>query len=72
MSTLWGHVLGVLTVVLMLVFIGIWYWAWRPRHRATFDALAELPMFEGKELAMFEQPDLPTAARRDVTRLHGR
>ena len=72
MSALWGHAVGVLIVVLMLVFLGIWYWAWRPRHRATFDALAQIPMFEGQDLAMLANPDLPTvagghAARREPT-----
>jgi cbb3-type cytochrome oxidase subunit 3 len=26
------------------VFLGIWYWAWRPHHHGTFDRLARLPM----------------------------
>ena len=28
----------------MLVFLGIWAWAWLPHHKRTFDALAKLPM----------------------------
>ncbi len=40
----WGHVFGVVTVVLMIVFVGIWYWAWRPRHRRTFERLATMPL----------------------------
>jgi cytochrome c oxidase cbb3-type subunit 4 len=43
-NPIWGHVAGVVTVVLMLVFLGIWYWAWRPHHHGTFDRLARLPM----------------------------
>ena len=35
----------------MLVFIGIWIWAWLPHHRATFDALARLPMTDDAEPA---------------------
>jgi cytochrome c oxidase cbb3-type subunit 4 len=46
MSGIWGHLAGVWIVVLMLVFLGIWYWAWRPRHKDTFDALARVPMLE--------------------------
>ncbi|HET6632883.1 MAG TPA: cbb3-type cytochrome c oxidase subunit 3 [Rhodanobacteraceae bacterium] len=52
MSPLWGHLVGVITTVLMLTFIGIWIWAWRRSHRETFDRLARLPM---------EDEDLPLA-----------
>ena len=44
MSPLWGHLAGIVTLVVMLVFIGIWVWAWRPYHKRKFDALAKLPM----------------------------
>ena len=44
MSALFGHLVGVLILLLMSVFIGIWYWAWRPRHKPAFDELAEIPM----------------------------
>lgn len=48
MSGLWGHLVGVLILIMMATFIGIWVWAWRPRHRRVFDALAEIPMREGE------------------------
>lgn len=48
MSGAWGHMVGVLIVILMLVFVGIWFWAWRPKHKATFDALARIPMSEAR------------------------
>ena len=44
MNELWGHVIGIVTLVLMLSFLGIWVWAWSPRHKREFDALAKLPM----------------------------
>ena len=44
MSTTWGHLDGVLTVLIMLSFIGIWIWAWLPHHERDFDRLARLPM----------------------------
>ena len=44
MSNVWGHLAGVVTVILMITFIGIWIWAWRPRHSRVFDALACIPM----------------------------
>lgn len=62
MSGLWGHLIGVLIVLMMAVFIGIWVWAWRPRHRAVFDALAELPMREGGDALDGELRE-PRAAR---------
>jgi len=43
MSPLWGHLAGIVTIVVMLAFIGIWVWAWLP-HKRDFDALAKLPM----------------------------
>ncbi len=44
MSAFWGNLAGVVTVVLLVTFVGIWIWAWRPRHRRKFDRLAEMPM----------------------------
>ncbi len=48
MSPLWGHLVGVIILLMMAVFIGIWVWAWLPRHKKTFGWLARLPMEEGK------------------------
>ena len=44
MSATWGHLVGMLTVLIMLSFIGIWIWAWLPHHERDFDRLARLPM----------------------------
>ncbi len=44
MNPLWHHLIGVLIILMMLTFIGIWVWAWNRRHVATFDQLARLPM----------------------------
>jgi cytochrome c oxidase cbb3-type subunit 4 len=44
MSPFWGQFAGVITVTLMLVFLGIWFWAWRAQHRQVFDRMARLPM----------------------------
>jgi cytochrome c oxidase cbb3-type subunit 4 len=35
---------GIVTVVLLAVFIGGWVWAWSPRRRATFEDAARLPL----------------------------
>ena len=48
MSPLWGQVAGIITVIVMLAFIGIWAWAWLPYHKPEFDVLAKLPMEDGK------------------------
>ncbi|MBF5056458.1 cytochrome c oxidase subunit [Alcanivorax sp. 521-1] len=44
MSELWGHAIGVMIVLLMGIFLGIWIWAWRDRHRVVFQRMADLPM----------------------------
>lgn len=44
MNPLWGQMSGVITVILLVVFIGIWIWAWRPWHKKTFDKMAQIPM----------------------------
>jgi cytochrome c oxidase cbb3-type subunit 4 len=44
MNPVWGHVAGVFIVLMMVTFIGIWIWAWLPRHKRTFGELASLPM----------------------------
>lgn len=41
---IWGLTEGIITLLLMAVFIGIWIWAWRKRHKKTFDRMAALPM----------------------------
>lgn len=37
---------GVLTVVLMLAFIGVCVWAWSRRRKPTFDRAAKMPLEE--------------------------
>jgi len=44
MSPFWGHLAGVFIVVMMIVFLAIWAWAWLPQHKRAFGALAQLPM----------------------------
>lgn len=44
MSQEWGFLAGVITLILFATFVGIWIWAWRKRHRDTFNALSRLPM----------------------------
>ena len=49
MNPIWGHLSGVVTVILLLTFIGIWIWVWSARHRRKYDALARLPMEDKTE-----------------------
>ena len=44
MNPIWGHISGVVTVILLLTFIGIWIWVWSARHKRKYDAMARLPM----------------------------
>ncbi len=43
-SEAWGNLIGVVTVLSMATFIGIWIWAWGKRHRKVFKRMSELPM----------------------------
>lgn len=63
MNPAWGHLVGVVIVIMMLTFIGIWAWAWLPYHRKNFDTLAQLPMRDPAQRA-----DTPAAADEDETR----
>ncbi|MEW9625072.1 cbb3-type cytochrome oxidase subunit 3 [Rhodanobacter geophilus] len=44
MSPFWGQLAGVMIVLMLLSFIGIWIWAWRRYHQPVFDRMAQLPM----------------------------
>ena len=35
---------GIVTIFLMLLFVGIWVWAWRPENKASFDETARLAL----------------------------
>jgi cytochrome c oxidase cbb3-type subunit 4 len=40
---------GVVTVVLLVVFLAGWAWAWSPRRKHDFDEAAQLPLAERNE-----------------------
>ena len=42
-------VAGIVTALLLAVFIGGWAWAWSPRRRASFDKAARMPLQEDTE-----------------------
>jgi len=33
---------GIITTLLLLLFVGLWAWAWQPRLRSGFEATARL------------------------------
>lgn len=35
---------GIVTCILLVLFLGAWIWAWSPRRAADFDAAARLPL----------------------------
>jgi cytochrome c oxidase cbb3-type subunit 4 len=37
---------GIVTALLLAVFIGGWAWAWSPRRREAFDKAARVPLQE--------------------------
>ncbi|UHQ20067.1 cbb3-type cytochrome c oxidase subunit 3 [Lysobacter sp. KIS68-7] len=42
-------VAGIVTALLLVVFLAGWAWAWSPRRRATFDAAARVPLSDDNE-----------------------
>lgn len=40
---------GIVTAVLLVLFVGGWIWAWRPARKAEFDAAAQLPLTDFEE-----------------------
>jgi cytochrome c oxidase cbb3-type subunit 4 len=44
MSEIWGHLTGVIIVLMMVTFICIWAWAWSGHHKKAFSRMAALPM----------------------------
>lgn len=60
MSDLWGNLIGVLIVILLVLFLAIWFWAWRPRHKASFQRMAQMPL---EDNAHSPEQKSPTAGR---------
>jgi cytochrome c oxidase cbb3-type subunit 4 len=40
---------GIITLALLLLFVGGWIWIWQPSHKAEFDAAAQLPLEDDSE-----------------------
>ena len=39
---------GIVTSIMLVLFLAGWAWAWNPRRKAEFDAAAQLPFDEEK------------------------
>ena len=37
---------GIVTTILLVLFVGGWIWAWSPRRKGDFDAAARLQLDE--------------------------
>lgn len=35
---------GIITIILLILFVVGWIWAWSPRRKRDFDAAARLPL----------------------------
>ena len=40
---------GIVTTVLLVLFLAGWIWAWSPKRKNEFDAAAQLPLDESRE-----------------------
>jgi cytochrome c oxidase cbb3-type subunit 4 len=41
---------GIVTLALIILFIGIWIWAWSSRNKASFEEMSRLPLQEDNKL----------------------
>jgi cytochrome c oxidase cbb3-type subunit 4 len=44
-------ILGIITAILLVLFVGGWIWAWRPARTVEFDAAALLPLMDDERIA---------------------
>ncbi|MDY6941678.1 MAG: cbb3-type cytochrome c oxidase subunit 3 [Pseudomonadota bacterium] len=52
-----GNLIGLVTLVLMVLFIGIVVWAYSKRRREDFDAAARLPLDDDTEYEKRTPPE---------------
>lgn len=39
-----GLLRGIITAILLLLFVGMWLWSWSRKRTADFDAMSQLPL----------------------------
>ena len=40
---------GIVTTILLVLFVAGWVWAWSPKRKNEFDAAARMPLDEDRE-----------------------
>jgi len=45
-----GTLSGVVTAILVVLFVGIWVWAWSSRRKKQFEQMARMPLEEDPEI----------------------
>jgi cytochrome c oxidase cbb3-type subunit IV len=40
---------GIVSVLLLVLFVAGWAWVWQPRRKSEFDAAAQLPLHDDEE-----------------------
>ena len=50
-----GTLFGVLSAVLLVLFVGGWIWIWRPSRRAVFEAAGRMPLEDDVVATMEER-----------------
>jgi cytochrome c oxidase cbb3-type subunit 4 len=45
-----GTLSGIVTAILIVLFLGVWVWAYSSRQRARFEEAARLPLEEDGEV----------------------
>ncbi|MDR0183728.1 cbb3-type cytochrome oxidase subunit 3 [Lysobacter arvi] len=41
---------GIVTTILLVLFVAGWVWAWSPKRKNEFDAAAQMPLDEDREI----------------------
>jgi cytochrome c oxidase cbb3-type subunit 4 len=59
MHELYGALSGVLTAILIVLFAGLFWWAWSDAPRARFDAASRLPLEEDPGQVRTDREQLP-------------
>jgi cytochrome c oxidase cbb3-type subunit 4 len=45
-----GTLSGIVTAILIVLFVGVWVWAYSSRRRTQFEEAARLPLEEDREV----------------------